>query len=65
MKRYNFAKKPKRKSRDEIIDEVNAASTTDFTGLIPSAPKYEYEEDSYEDIYPTGVPTNEVAQIED
>ena len=57
--------KPKRKTEDEIIDEVNAASTTDFTGLIPSAPKYEYEEDSYEDIYPQGMPTNEVAQVED
>lgn len=68
MKKYNSRGNPQKKSRhktkEDIIDEVNAASMTDFTGLIPSAPKYEYEEEAYEEIYPTGMPSDEVTHIE-
>lgn len=42
-------------SNNNIIDNYdylsNAASTTDFTGLIPSLPESEAELESYNDIY--------------
>jgi len=36
------------------LDMTNAASTNDFTGLIPSNPQSEDELDSYKDIYNFG-----------
>ena len=45
----------KKLSTKEIIDSydylANAASTTDCTGLIPSAPVSKAERESYEDVY--------------
>ncbi|HHY52845.1 MAG TPA: hypothetical protein GX499_06325 [Clostridiales bacterium] len=47
--------KSKNESRDNLahldMDVVNAASTTDCTGLIPSAPQNQFEEESYKAIY--------------
>ena len=33
------------------MDIVNAASSMDCTGLIPSAPRTKAEEESYEELY--------------
>ncbi len=48
-------RKRKNESRDSLahldIDVVNAASSTDCTGLIPSAPQNQFEEESYKAIY--------------
>lgn len=45
----------KKITNQELIDEwdslSNAASATDFTGLIPSLPESEEELESYEDLY--------------
>lgn len=37
--------------RTDAFDFMNACSTTDCTGLIPSAPVNDEEYDSYNDIY--------------
>lgn len=47
----------KRKQDQEAVIEAydylgKSASTTDYTGLIPFAPKNDYELESYETIYP-------------
>lgn len=48
-------KKRKELPNETIIDSYDylgrAASTTDCTGLIPSAPANDYELESYEDLY--------------
>lgn len=56
----------KKLSNEEIIDSydylANAASTTDCTGLIPSAPISKTERESYEDVYlytPPEIPESE------
>ncbi len=45
----------KKLSNKDIIDSYdylgNAASTTDCTGLIPSAPASKAEKEAYEDVY--------------
>lgn len=45
----------KKKDNQEIIEGYdylgNSCSSTDCTGLIPSAPVSEAERDSYEDVY--------------
>ena len=45
----------KKKTNREIIDgydyPAHAASSTDFTGLIPSLPEKEGEREAYNDIY--------------
>ena len=42
--------------KDLTVDSYDylgkSASATDYTGLIPSAPRNDYELESYEDIYP-------------
>lgn len=47
--------KKKKTDNETIIESYDylgrAASTTDCTGLIPSAPVSRYELESYEDIY--------------
>lgn len=57
----------KKLSNEEIIDSydylANAASTTDCTGLIPSAPVSRAERESYEDVYlytPPEIPESKV-----
>lgn len=40
----------------EVIEQVNAASATDMTGLIPAAPADGQAYEGYEDIYPEGLP---------
>lgn len=45
----------KNQKNRQIIDSydylANAASTTDYTGLIPSLPTSEAERESYEELY--------------
>ena len=55
MKKKSSAEMPDdRKSNNSIIDSYdylsNAASTTDFTGLIPSLPESEAKLESYNDV---------------
>lgn len=38
--------------KDEPIDEVEAVSATEMTGLYPTPPEDRFEESSYEDVYP-------------
>ena len=42
--------------KDLTVDSYDylgkSASATDYTGLIPSAPRNDYELESYEEIYP-------------
>lgn len=48
-------KETSKKTNQDIIEGYdylgNSCSTTDCTGLIPSAPSSEAERDSYEDVY--------------
>ena len=50
-----MAKKKNKKTNQEIIEGYdylgNSCSSTDCTGLIPSAPSSKAERDSYEDVY--------------
>lgn len=58
MKKYKLSKKSKSfkpAKPDDMIDELNAVSATDFTGLIPANPNH-YEEENYEDVFPQGFP---------
>ena len=47
-------KKRKQKSVDEIMDEMNLVSATEYTGMIPANPKQAYEDDEY----PAATPDN-------
>lgn|GEM_PF-194628 len=53
--RMEITMKKKENENETIIESYDylgrAASTTDCTGLIPSAPTNRYELESYEDIY--------------
>ncbi len=50
-KRKDYHKKDNKELIDNYDYLSNAASTTDFTGLIPSLPKSGSELESYNDIY--------------
>ena len=41
-------KKRKQKSVDDIIDEMNLVSATEYTGMIPANPEQAYEDEEYE-----------------
>ncbi|MGI6402918.1 MAG: hypothetical protein ACOX0K_01585 [Oscillospiraceae bacterium] len=47
--------KQKKNNKDSLahldIDVVSAASSMDCTGLIPAAPKNEFEEEAYKSLY--------------
>lgn len=61
MKKYkpkNNSKRFKQADSADLIEELNAVSATDFTGLIPASPGDEYDED-YEDVFPQGFPNNQ------
>ena len=58
MKKTKQNKKSKRcRTNDpsDMIEELNAVSATDFTGLIPANPDF-YSEENYEDVFPQGFP---------
>lgn len=62
MKKRKQDKRSKRFDRTEpvdIIEELNAVSATDFTGLIPANPDF-YSEENYEDVMPRGFPETQV-----
>ena len=42
----------KSKKKDNFDIDIQACSATDCTGLIPSLPQSEAEEESYEELYP-------------
>lgn len=50
-----MASEKKQKENQEIIEGYdylgNSCSSTDCTGLIPSAPSSKAEQDSYEEVY--------------
>ncbi len=56
------------KTNQELIDSCdylsNAASATDFTGLIPSLPETEAELESYKDLYTFRPPSSETPEKE-
>ena len=57
MKKIKQNKKSKRFNQTEpadILEELNAVSATDFTGLIPANPS-ENADEEYEDIFPTSL----------
>ena len=60
MKKKRQTKNAKRYSATDstdIVEELNAVSATDFTGLIPANPDF-YSEENYEEIMPQGFPQN-------
>ena len=63
MKKYRQTGKTKKSKRfaasrsADLIEELNAVSATDFTGLIPANPNGG-SEDEYEDIFPNHIPQN-------
>ena len=57
MKKIKQNKKSKRFNQTEpadILEELNAVSATDFTGLIPANPS-ENADEEYEDIFPNSL----------
>lgn len=42
----------KNEYKDDADIDIQACSTTDCTGLIPSLPQDEAEREAYEDLYP-------------
>ena len=61
MKKNKSNKKPrnyKSTKPDDLIEELNAVSATDFTGLIPANPDF-YSEENYEEIMPQGFADNQ------
>ena len=48
-------KKRKQKPVDEIIDEMNLVSATEYTGMIPANPEQAYEDDEYPSATPKSV----------
>ena len=58
MKKNKSNKKPqnyKPSKPDDLVEELNAVSATDFTGLIPANPDF-YSEENYEEIMPQSFP---------
>ena len=54
MKKKKTYKKSKRfaeMNNTELFENMNAASATDMTGLIPAAPETESEYQNYSDVY--------------
>ncbi len=54
MKKKKTYKKSKRfaeMNNTELLENMNAASATDMTGLIPAAPETESEYQNYSDVY--------------
>lgn len=43
---------PNKKESDSYDVDIQACSTTDCTGLIPSLPQSDAEIESYKDLYP-------------
>ena len=61
LKKYKPTKKSKRFNQTEpmdMVEELNAVSATDFTGLVPTIPD-SYSEENYEDIIPQGFPQSQ------
>lgn len=61
MKKNKSNKKPKNykpSKPDDLIEELNAVSATDFTGLIPANPDF-YSEENYEEIMPQSFPQSQ------
>lgn len=57
LKKYKQSKKSKRYNQTEpadIVEELNAVSATDFTGLIPANPNENLDE-QYEDLFPNSL----------
>ena len=48
-------KKRKQKTVDEIMDEMNLVSATEYTGMIPANPEQAYEDDEYPAATPESV----------
>ena len=49
-------KKRKQKTVDEIMDEMNLVSATEYTGMIPANPGQAYEDGEYEaDEHPDSI----------
>lgn len=58
MKKNKSNKKPKNYKPSkpyDLVEELNAVSATDFTGLIPANPNENLDEE-YEDVFPQGFP---------
>lgn len=61
MKKNKSSKKPKNykpSKPDDLVEELNAVSATDFTGLIPANPDF-YSEENYEEIMPQSFPQSQ------
>ena len=61
MKKNKSNKKPKNykpSKPDDLVEELNAVSATDFTGLIPANPNF-YSEENYEEIMPQSFPQSQ------
>lgn len=61
MKKNKSNKKPKNykpSKPDDLVEELNAVSATDFTGLIPANPDF-YSAENYEDIMPQSFPQSQ------
>ena len=61
MKKNKSNKKPKNykpSKPDDLVEEFNAVSATDFTGLIPANPDF-YSEENYEEIMPQSFPQSQ------
>lgn len=61
MKKNKSNKKPKNykpSKPDDLVEELNAVSATDFTGLIPANPDF-YSEEYYEEIMPQSFPQSQ------
>ena len=48
-------KKRKQKTVDEITEEMNLVSATEYTGMIPANPEQAYEDDEYPAATPDSV----------
>lgn len=61
LKKKKQSKNSKRYSAtdsSDIVEELNAVSAMDFTGLIPANPDF-YSEENYEEIMPQGFAENQ------
>ncbi|MDO4522427.1 MAG: hypothetical protein Q4B57_04670 [Eubacteriales bacterium] len=67
MKEYKKGLHKKQEENQRIIDSYDylgkAASPTDCTGLIPSAPRSDDEIEAYEDLYPFLPPSKSTPRI--
>ena len=57
-KQINKSKRYSATDSTDIVEELNAVSATDFTGLIPANPDF-YSEENYEEIMPQGFAENQ------